>query len=292
MTAQIIDGKKIAESIRNQISTEVAERLKQGKRAPGLAVILVGDNPSSKSYVSSKQKACREVGILSFGYELPGVSSQQQVEDLVRKLDDDPNVDGILVQLPLPIGLDEERILRQISFEKDVDGIHPINVGLLAQKGREPRFASCTPAGVIHLIKTVKPSLAGANVVVLGRSNIVGMPVALLLIREDATVTICHSRSRDLPGIIRQADVLVSAVGRAEMVKKDWIKPGAVVIDVGNNYLPDPTSPKGRRLVGDVDFNEVKEVAGWISPVPGGVGPMTIAMLLSNTLKANKQNNP
>lgn len=291
MTAQIIDGKKIAGNLRNQISNEIIERKNRGKRAPGLATILVGDNPSSKSYVASKQKACHEVGIVSFGHDLPGNTTQQEVEDLVRKLDDDPLVDGILVQLPLPEGLNEEQVLNQISFEKDVDGIHPINVGLLAQKGREPRFASCTPAGVIHLIKTVLPSLEGVDAVVLGRSNIVGMPVALLLIGENATVTVCHSRSKDLPGIIRRADVLVSAVGRAEMVKADWVKPGAVVIDVGNNYVVDPSSPKGRRLVGDVDFAAVKEVAGWISPVPGGVGPMTIAMLLQNTLKACKQNN-
>jgi 5,10-methylene-tetrahydrofolate dehydrogenase/methenyl tetrahydrofolate cyclohydrolase len=191
-----------------------------------------------------------------------------------------------LVQLPLPAGLDEESVLRLIRVEKDVDGFHPINIGLLAQKGIEPLFVSCTPVGIIHLIKTVMPSLEGVNAVVLGRSNIVGMPVALLLIRENATVTVCHSRSKDLRGIVHQADVLVAAVGRAEMVKGDWIKPGAVVIDVGTNRVDDISKAKGYKLVGDVAFEEAKEIAGWITPVPKGVGPMTIAMLLKNTLKA------
>ncbi|HZW04006.1 MAG TPA: tetrahydrofolate dehydrogenase/cyclohydrolase catalytic domain-containing protein, partial [Anaerolineaceae bacterium] len=200
----------------------------------------------------------------------------------------DSKVNGILVQLPLPSGLDEERVLNAISIEKDVDGFHPLNIGRLAQKGRDPLFIPCTPAGVMVLIESVVPKLEGVNAVVLGRSNIVGMPVALLLVRANATVTICHSRTRNLVEVVRQADVLVAAVGRAEMVKGDWIKPGAVVIDVGINRVEDETKPRGYRLAGDVDFEEAKEVAGAITPVPGGVGPMTIAMLLQNTLKAAK----
>jgi len=286
MAAQIIDGKLIAEQVRKEVALGVEERINAGKKAPGLAVVLVGDNAASRAYVSSKQKACKEVGINSFGYDLPATATQQEVEDLVKKLNNDDAVNGILVQLPLPAGLDEESVLRLISVEKDVDGFHPINIGRLAQKGRDPLFVPCTPVGVIHLLKTVLPSLEGVNAVVLGRSNIVGMPVALLLIRENATVTVCHSRSKDLPGIVRKADVLVAAVGRAEMVKKDWIKPGAVVIDVGTNRVDDATKKNGYRLVGDVAFEEAKEVAGWITPVPGGVGPMTIAMLLKNTLKS------
>ncbi|MCE1254485.1 MAG: bifunctional methylenetetrahydrofolate dehydrogenase/methenyltetrahydrofolate cyclohydrolase FolD [Anaerolineae bacterium] len=286
MAAQILDGKKVAEQIRSEVKAGVAERVKTGKSVPGLATVLVGDNPASHVYVASKQKACQEVGINSFGYELPATASQVEVEDLVKQLNADPNVNGILVQLPLPNGLDEENVLKSISIEKDVDGFHPINIGRLAQKGRDPLFVPCTPAGCIHLLKMTLPKLEGLNAVVLGRSNIVGMPVALLLVRENATVTICHSRSKNLPDIVRQADILVAAVGRPEMVKGDWIKPGAVVIDVGINRIDDVSRPKGYRLVGDVAFDEAKENASWITPVPGGVGPLTIAMLLQNTLRA------
>jgi 5,10-methylene-tetrahydrofolate dehydrogenase/methenyl tetrahydrofolate cyclohydrolase len=200
-------------------------------------------------------------------------------------------VNGILVQLPLPAGLDEESVLRSISIEKDVDGFHPINIGRLAQKGRDPLFVPCTPFGCIYMLDKLGVQLEGANAVVLGRSNIVGMPAALLLIRRNATVTVCHSRSRDLPAIVRGADVLIAAVGRAEMVRGSWVKPGAVVIDVGINRIEDPTHPKGSRLVGDVAFDEVKEVASAITPVPGGVGPMTIAMLLRNTVRAAEMAN-
>jgi methylenetetrahydrofolate dehydrogenase (NADP+)/methenyltetrahydrofolate cyclohydrolase len=287
MTAKIIDGAAIAQALRAEVARETAELVKQGKPQPGLATVLVGDNPASQSYVSSKKKACAEVGIASFGHELPATASQAEVETLVKKLNADPLVNGILVQLPLPKGL-EEGVLSAISVEKDVDGFHPINIGRLAQKGRDPLFVPCTPAGVIYLLKTVLPSLEGANAVVLGRSNIVGMPVALLLVRENSTVTICHSRSKDLPGIVRGADILVAAVGKAFMVKGDWIKPGAVVIDVGINRVEDATRPRGYRLVGDVAFDEAVEVAGAITPVPGGVGPMTIAMLLKSTLRAAK----
>lgn len=292
MTAQMIDGSAIANQIRAEVAREVSERVAAGKSIPGLATVLVGENPASQSYVRSKHKACQEVGIRSFSHTLPETATQPEVEEIVHRLNEDPEVNGILVQLPLPAGLDEERVLRLIRIEKDVDGFHPINIGRLAQKGRDPLFIPCTPAGVMVLLERFVPSLNGLNAVVLGRSNIVGMPVALLLVRANATVTICHSRTRDLPGVVRQADVLVAAVGRAGMVKGDWVKPGAVVIDVGINRVEDATRPRGYRLVGDVDFDEVKEVAGAITPVPGGVGPMTIAMLLQNTLRAAQMASP
>jgi methylenetetrahydrofolate dehydrogenase (NADP+) / methenyltetrahydrofolate cyclohydrolase len=286
MTAKVIDGKAIAEQIRAEVAQNVEKRVKAGKPRPGLATVLVGENPASQSYVKSKQKACAEVGIESFGYDLPENASQAEVEKLVAKLNEDPRVNGILVQLPLPKGLIEEDVLKLISVEKDVDGFHPINIGRLAQKGRDPLFVPCTPAGVMYMLNRELPTLEGVNAVVLGRSNIVGMPVALLLVRANATVTICHSRTKDLPDVVRQADVLVAAVGRAEMVRGDWIKPGAVVIDVGINRVEDASKPKGYKLVGDVAYAEAAEVAGAITPVPGGVGPMTIAMLLRSTLHA------
>jgi 5,10-methylene-tetrahydrofolate dehydrogenase/methenyl tetrahydrofolate cyclohydrolase len=288
MTAQIIDGVKIAEKVRNRVKEEVAKWVADGHSAPGLATVLVGENPASQVYVRSKQKACGEAGIQSFGFNLPATSSQEEVEALVRQLNADPKVNGILVQLPLPAGLDEERVLREIKIEKDVDGFHPLNIGRLAQKGRDPLFIPCTPYGCMVLLEEAGVKLSGAKAVVLGRSNIVGMPVALLLVRADATVTICHSRTKDLPSVVREADVLVAAIGKPEMVRGDWVKPGAVVIDVGINRVEDATRPKGYRLVGDVAFDEVKDVASWITPVPGGVGPMTIAMLLQNTLKGAK----
>jgi 5,10-methylene-tetrahydrofolate dehydrogenase/methenyl tetrahydrofolate cyclohydrolase len=207
---------------------------------------------------------------------------------VVNELNHDSSVDGILVQLPLPRHLDEEKILAAISITKDVDGFHPVNIGRLAQKGRDPLFVPCTPAGVMVLLEAAGAQLAGANAVVLGRSNIVGMPVALLLVKANATVTICHSRTRDLAAVCRQADVLVAAIGQPEMVRQDWVKPGAVVIDVGINRISDPTAKNGSRLVGDVAFSEVAQIAGAITPVPGGVGPMTIAMLLKNTLRARQ----
>lgn len=288
MAAKLIDGKAIAEQVREKVAADVAAMVAEGLPRPGLATVLVGENPASQVYVNSKQKASAQVGIESFGHKLPATISQTELEGLVKELNDDPRVNGILVQLPLPSGLDEERVLNTISIEKDVDGFHPINIGRLAQKGRDPLFVPCTPSGVIYLLKQQGVKLEGANAVVLGRSNIVGMPVALLLVRENATVTVCHSRSKDLPGICRAADVLVAAVGKPQMVRGDWVKPGAVVIDVGVNRIDDPTAPKGTRLVGDVCFEEVKEVAGAITPVPGGVGPMTIAMLLNNTARAAK----
>jgi 5,10-methylene-tetrahydrofolate dehydrogenase/methenyl tetrahydrofolate cyclohydrolase len=288
MTATIIDGKAIAEKVRLAAADEVAAMLAAGKPKPGLATVLVGDNPASQVYVSSKQKACAQIGMESYGFKLPATASQEEVESLVKELNADPKVNGILVQLPLPSGLDEEKVLNAIRIEKDVDGFHPLNIGRLAQKGRDPLFVPCTPAGVIYLLDEIGTPLEGVNATVLGRSNIVGMPVALLLVRRNSTVTICHSRTKDLPGVVRRADVLIAAVGRAEMVRGDWVKPGAVVIDVGVNRIDDPTHPKGSRLVGDVCFDEVKEVAGAITPVPGGVGPMTIAMLMRNTVRAAK----
>lgn len=292
MTAKIIDGKAIAEDLRKDIANGVEELLAAGGPRPGLATVLVGENPASQTYVRMKQKACAEVGIESFGHTLSEDASQEEVETLVKQLNDDPTVHGILVQLPLPAGLDEEAILRAISIEKDVDGFHPINIGRLAQKGREPLFVPCTPAGCIVLLKKAGAKLEGANAVVVGRSNIVGMPAALLLVKENATVTICHSRTQDLPGVCREADVLIAAIGRPEMIKGDWIKPGAYVIDVGVNRVDDPEAKRGYRLVGDVAFEEAKEVAGAITPVPGGVGPMTIAGLLNNTLRSAQRAMP
>lgn len=285
MTAQIIDGTAIAAKVRAQVAADVAQRLQDGKPQPGLATVLVGDNTASQTYVRSKRKACAEAGIESFGHELPATATQREVEQLVAELNADPRVHGILVQLPLPDGLDEEKVLAAISLEKDVDGFHPINIGRLAMKGRRPLFVPCTPAGCMVLLEEAGAVFKGANAVVLGRSNIVGLPAAMLLLHRDATLTVCHSRSRDLPAICRGADILIAAVGRAEMVKADWVKPGAFVIDVGINRKDDPTRKSGYRLVGDVAYDEVKEVAGAITPVPGGVGPMTIAMLLRNTVR-------
>ena len=286
MSAQLIDGKAIAQQIREEVAQDVAKMVAEGKPKPGLATVLVGENPASQVYVRMKHKACEKAGIESFAYTLPETATQEEVEALVKELNANPSVNGILVQLPLPSGLDEESVLNCIDIEKDVDGFHPINIGRLAQKGRESLFVPCTPAGCLVLLDRMQVPIEGANAVVLGRSNIVGMPVALLLVKRNATVTICHSRTKDLPGVVGEADILIAAVGRPEMVKGDWVKPGAVVIDVGVNRVDDPSLEKGYKLVGDVDFEEVKEVASMITPVPGGVGPMTIALLLANTVRA------
>lgn len=285
MTAKIIDGKAVAARIREQVAADVAKMKAEHGIVPGLATVLVGDNPASHSYVGMKRKACAQAGIDSVPHELPADATQDEVEALVRKLNDDPKVHGILVQLPLPSHLNEERVLSLVSLHKDVDGFHPVNIGRLAMKGREPLFIPCTPHGAIVLLEEAGAKFDGANAVVLGRSNIVGLPAALLLIHRNATVTVCHSRTKDLPGVCRQADILIAAVGRAEMVKADWVKPGAYVIDVGSNRVDDPNDEKGYRWTGDVAFDEVKEVAGAITPSPGGVGPMTIAMLLKNTVR-------
>jgi len=289
MTAQLIDGKATSKKIQEEISEEV-ERLKsEYDVVPGLATVLVGENPASQFYVRSKQKRCAEVGIRSFGHNLPAEASQEEVEALVSRLNADPEVDGILVQLPLPDHLDEEQVLSLIDLGKDVDGFHPVNIGRLAMKGRDPMFVPCTPAGCIELLDRYGVDIEGKEAVVLGRSNIVGLPVAMLLLHRNATITICHSRTKDLPGTCSRADILIAAVGRPAMVKKDWVKPGAAVIDVGINRVDDPSAKRGYRIVGDVDFDEVKEVAGYLTPVPGGVGPMTIAMLLNNTLRSARR---
>ncbi|MCL4258802.1 MAG: bifunctional methylenetetrahydrofolate dehydrogenase/methenyltetrahydrofolate cyclohydrolase FolD [Anaerolineales bacterium] len=286
MTANILDGKAIAASLRAEIATQVAARGAAGAAPPGLATVLVGDDPASAVYVRNKHKACAEVGMHSIGIQLPAATSQAELLAVVAELNARADVHGILVQLPLPAHIDALAVISAIDVHKDVDCLHPENVGLLAQKGRQPRFAPCTPAGVMHILQVANIPLAGANAVVLGRSNIVGMPLSLLLVRADATVTIAHSRTRDLPAVCRAADVLVAAVGVPEMVRADWVKPGATVIDVGINRIADPAAKSGSRLVGDVAYAEVAERAGAITPVPGGVGPMTIAMLLSNTLRA------
>ncbi len=286
MTATIIDGRKAAEEIRQEVKVKVDRRKKEGLDIPGLATVLIGDDPASQSYVRGKHRACEQAGINSFAYELQADVSQNEIETLIEKLNNDDSIHGILVQLPLPKQLDEEKILGKISLEKDVDGFHPVNIGRLAQKGRKPLFTPCTPSGIIHLIKQATNTIEGKRAVVLGRSNIVGMPVSLLLLGENATVTICHSRTADLEKEVQGADILIAAIGKPEFVKGTWIKPGAVVIDVGVNRVEDPSRKRGYRLVGDVAFDEAVEVASAITPVPGGVGPMTIAMLLRNTLIA------
>lgn len=288
MSAQLIDGKQIAADIRGEIKAEVEEMKARTGNVPGLATVLVGTRKDSQTYVRMKKKACKKAGIASFGHDLPEDISQEELLKIVRELNANSDVHGILVQLPLPDHIDEEAILGAINLEKDVDGFHPINIGRLSMKRREPLFVPCTPKGCIELLDRTGVEIEGKRAVVLGRSNIVGLPVAMLLLHRNATVSICHSRTKDLPGVVREADILVAAVGRAEMVRGDWVKPGAVVIDVGMNAVDDPTSEKGYRLTGDVAFDEVKEVASAITPVPGGVGPMTIAMLLRNTTDSAK----
>ena len=288
MTAKIIDGKAIAKEIRDKAAEDTAALVAAGYAPPGLATVLVGSDPASEVYVGMKQRTCARLGIESFGYTLAADASQEEVEKQVQKLNENPLVNGILVQLPLPKHLDEESVLRTISVEKDIDGFHPINIGRLAQKGREPLFVPCTPDGCMYLLEHSGIPFEGATAVVLGRSNIVGMPASLLLVKRNATVTICHSRTKNLREICASADILIAAVGRVEMVKKDWVKPGAAVIDVGTHRIEDPTKEKGYYLTGDVAFDEVKEIAGAISPSPGGVGPMTIAMLMRNTVRAAK----
>ncbi|MCX6027947.1 MAG: bifunctional methylenetetrahydrofolate dehydrogenase/methenyltetrahydrofolate cyclohydrolase FolD [Chloroflexi bacterium] len=288
MPAKLIDGKVIAEAVRREAAEETAKLMAQTGQAPTLAVVLVGEDPASQSYVRSKGKACEEAGMGSITHRLPATATQEEVEGLVRQLNADPAVNGILVQLPLPKGLNEEAVLNLISLNKDVDGFHPMNIGQLVMKGRTPQFIPCTPAGCIELLVRSGITIAGKDAVVVGRSNIVGVPVAALLQNADATVTTCHSKTKDLPDKVRRADIVVAAIGRPEYVKGDWIKPGAAVIDVGINRVPDASKKSGARLVGDVAFDEAVEVAGYITPVPGGVGLMTVAMLLTNTVRAFK----
>lgn len=277
--SKIIDGKAIAQQIRQEIKVKVEELKTEGKQ-PGLAVVLVGEDPASQTYVRSKEKACHETGIYSEVYRLPRTTSEADLLALIDKLNANPKIHGILVQLPVPEHIDEKKVIDRISPEKDVDGFHPINVGDLFTN--TARFVACTPRGCLELLDRMGVEIKGKKAVVVGRSNIVGKPVALLLLHRHATVTICHSRTADLEKECLEADILVAAVGRPQMITGDMIKPGAVVIDVGINRLPDG------RLVGDVDFESAKEKASLITPVPRGVGPMTIAMLLLNTLEACK----
>ena len=280
MTARIIDGKTIAADLRGRIAGEVV-RLK-ATLTPGIAVVLVGDNPASEVYVRTKSKAVVEAGMRPFDHKLPAATSEADLLALIAKLNADANVNGILVQLPLPPQIDAYKVTAAIDPAKDVDGFHPLNVGRLSSG--LPGLVPCTPLGCVLLAKTVHDSLTGLEAVVIGRSNIVGKPAAQLLLAENATVTIAHSKTRDLPGICRRADLLVAAIGKPEMVRGDWIKPGATVIDVGINRVPGEGGKS--RIVGDVAFAEAAKTAGAVTPVPGGVGPMTIACLLLNTLRA------
>jgi 5,10-methylene-tetrahydrofolate dehydrogenase/methenyl tetrahydrofolate cyclohydrolase len=285
-TGARIDGKAAAEELHEEIKAGVAALVAAKGVTPKLAVVLVGGRKDSATYVRMKRLAAEKVGMK---FELREISEDVTQEDLiatVRELNDDDAVHGLIVQLPLPAHINEREVLDMVSFEKDIDGFHPHNIGELAMKGREPAFSPCTPLACMHLLKREGVDLNGANVVVLGRSNIVGIPVAMLCLHQNATVTIVHSRTKDIPDVVRRADVIVAAVGQPLMVKKDWVKPGAVIIDVGINSVDDATRKSGYRLVGDVDFEGVSQVASKITPVPGGVGPMTVAMLLNNTLKS------
>ncbi|OAZ96225.1 bifunctional methylenetetrahydrofolate dehydrogenase/methenyltetrahydrofolate cyclohydrolase FolD [Halomonas sp. G11] len=281
MTAQLIDGKAIAANVRQHVAQQVAARQQAGKRAPGLAVVVVGDDPASQVYVNNKHRACEQAGILSFQHALPSDTSQQTLEALVDQLNDDPTVDGILVQLPLPDALDAEPILERIRPDKDVDGFHPFNIGRLAQ--RMPALRPCTPKGIMTLLEHSDVKVRGLDATVVGASNIVGRPMALELMLAGATTTVCHRFTRDLEAHVRRADLVVVAVGKPGIVQGDWIKPGAVVIDVGINRQEDG------KLKGDVGFTAAAERASLITPVPGGVGPMTVATLLENTLAAAEQ---
>jgi methylenetetrahydrofolate dehydrogenase (NADP+)/methenyltetrahydrofolate cyclohydrolase len=286
LTAQIINGRTVADRMQDEISQSVVAFQEKHGYAPGLGVILVGDDPASQMYVRMKRKSCESVGITSKAHLMSASSSQDEVLEAVKAFNDDPEIHGILVQLPMPDHIDEETILSAVSLDKDVDGFHPINIGALGMKGREPTFTPATPTGCMVLMQETGIELSGKNAVVLGRSNIVGLPMALMLLKANATVTVCHSRTQNMADIVRQADVVVAAIGKPEFVKGDWLKEGAVVIDVGTNKVDAPDKKKGYKYVGDVEFETAQSVAGAITKVPGGVGPMTITMLLSNTLKA------
>lgn len=289
MTATIIDGKLIADRMQAELAQEAARFQSEYGYPPGLGAVLAGDNPASAQYVRMKRRACEKVGFHSVAHLMNASSTQEEVEAVVAELNADPHIHGILVQLPLPPQIDEERVLRLVSLDKDVDGFHPINIGMLGMKGREPLFTPATPTGCMVLLKEAGAQIEGANAVVIGRSNIVGLPVALMLMKANATVTVCHSRTKNLPEVVRQADIVIAAIGRPEFVKADWLKPGATVIDVGTNRVDDPTNEKGYKFVGDVEFDKALEVAGAITKVPGGVGPMTINTLLHNTMKAARR---
>ena len=286
MSAKVIDGTQVAARVRDEVAAAVAAMKEKHNYTPGLATVLVGEDPASGTYVRSKQRMCEKLGIRSIGHKLPADASQEEVVALVAKLNADPDVNGILVQLPMPKHINEEAVLNTIDLEKDVDGFHPVNIGRLAMKGRDPLFIPCTPAGCMELLADAGVPTKGAEAVIVGRSNIVGLPMAMLLQKADATVTICHSRTKDLTEHLKRADIVVAAIGWAEMIKGDMLKPGCAVIDVGINRVDDPTNERGYKLVGDVAYDSAAEVAGAITPVPGGVGPMTIAMLMKNTLRA------
>lgn len=289
MTPTLIDGKKVAADVRARLVKEI-EELKAAGHTPGLAVVLVGEDPASQVYVGSKVKACAELGIYSQKWALPAETTQEELVQLIHQLNADDRIHGILVQSPPPPHIDEEAVILNIDPRKDVDGFHPVNVAKLVLED-ETGFVPCTPLGCMELLAAYGIPTAGKHAVVIGRSMIVGKPMANLLVskKANATVTIAHSRTADLPGLCRTADILVAAVGRPEMVKADYVKPGAVVLDVGINRIEDATRPRGYRIVGDVDFEAVKDSCSAITPVPGGVGPMTIAMLMANTVKACRQ---
>ena len=281
MTARLIDGKALALQVRERLATESAAVFVKTGVKPGLATILVGDDPASHLYVKSKQKACDAAGIYIDDHKLPASTTQAELLALIEKENADPKIHGILVQLPLPKHIDSKVVLEAVSPDKDADGFHPYNFGRLVEG--HPVFEACTPKGVIKMIESTGVSIEGKRAVVLGRSNIVGKPLALMLLQRNATVTICHSKTKDLPSVCREAELLLVAIGKAKFVTSDMVREGAVVIDVGTNRLPDG------KVVGDVDFEPVSQKAGWISPVPGGVGPMTIAMLLDNTVESAKR---
>jgi methylenetetrahydrofolate dehydrogenase (NADP+)/methenyltetrahydrofolate cyclohydrolase len=287
VSATIIDGKQVAAAVRADIAAEVEDLRRAGGSAPGLATVLVGDDPASQVYVAGKQRACEEVGMVAFDRRLPADASREQVVEELERLNDDPAVTGILLQLPVPDHLDGGELTALISPEKDVDGLTPVNAGLLSL-GR-PGLRPCTPSGVMELLARTGAQLEGAEAVVVGRSNLVGKPIALLLLEANATVTMCHSRTRDLDEVCSRADVLIAAVGQPRLIRREFVKPGAIVIDVGMNRLTPEEAGNRSGLVGDVDFAAVSEVASAITPVPGGVGPMTIAFLLGNTLVAARE---
>lgn len=278
MSARIIDGKTIAQTIRSEVAEKVKQRIKIGKRAPGLAVILVGDNPASQIYVASKRKACDEVGFISRSYDLPDTTSEAELLNLIDTLNEDNTIDGILVQLPLPAGIDNVKVLERIHPDKDVDGFHPYNIGRLCQ--RAPKLRPCTPRGIVTLLERCNIPMNGLNAVIIGASNIVGRPMSLELLLAGCTTTVTHRFTKDLRFHVEHADLVVVAVGKPNFIPGEWIKPGAIVIDVGINRL------ENGKVVGDVDFAQASQRAGWISPVPGGVGPMTVATLIQNTLQA------
>jgi methylenetetrahydrofolate dehydrogenase (NADP+) / methenyltetrahydrofolate cyclohydrolase len=285
-TGQILDGKVLAQKIQAVLQQQISELVPKIGRPPGLAVLMVGDNPASAAYVGGKEKACAKVGMRSFGQHFPADVSQAKLTAIIHELNNDDRVDGILVQLPLPDGLDSVTLLHEISPHKDVDGLHALNLGHLVRG--EPGLRSCTPAGVMRLLAEYQLDVRGKHAVVVGRSILVGKPLALMLLEANATVTIAHSQTPNLADVCRGADILVAAVGRTQMITADLVKPGAVVVDVGINRINDPATGKSR-LVGDVDFDAVKDVASWITPVPGGVGAMTVTMLLANTVWSYSQ---